>query len=79
MTLTLGSWPRQKHGKAQIESATHESHLHSWECEGMNPHIPKWTPTLGVKSPMEFQIFKEVVQKSKLIGLESSLYHWFET
>jgi len=45
----------------------------------MNPHIPKWTPTLGVKSPMEFQIFKEVVQKSKLIGLESSLYHWFET
>jgi hypothetical protein len=26
-----------------------ESHIScSWECEGMNLHTPKWTPTLGV-------------------------------
>jgi hypothetical protein len=47
------------HGKVQAESATWESHLHSRECEGMNPHTPKWTPTLGVGIPMEFQIFFE--------------------
>jgi len=29
------------------------------ECEGMNPHTPKWAPTLGVGVPMDFQIFKE--------------------
>jgi hypothetical protein len=26
--------------------------LHSWECEGMNPHAPKWTLTLGVGIPL---------------------------
>jgi hypothetical protein len=26
-------------------------------CEGMNPHTPKWPPTLGVA--MDFQIFRE--------------------
>jgi len=34
------------------------SHIHTLEsareCEGMNPHTPKWTPTLGVKVPMDF-------------------------
>jgi len=29
------------------------------KCEGMNPHIPKWAPTLGVGVLMDFQIFKE--------------------
>jgi hypothetical protein len=29
------------------------------ECEGMNPHTPKWTPTLGVEVLMDPQIFKE--------------------
>jgi hypothetical protein len=42
------------HGKVQTNSATHESHLHSQECEGMNSHTPKWTPTLGVRILMEF-------------------------
>jgi len=37
------------HKKVQAESATWESHLHSWECEGMSAHIPKWTPTFGVE------------------------------
>jgi len=34
------------------------NHIHTLrnarECEGMNPHIPKWTPTLGVGVPMDF-------------------------
>jgi len=55
--LTLGSQPKQRHEKVQVESATQESHLHSQECERMNPHIPNWTPTLRVKIPMESQIF----------------------
>jgi hypothetical protein len=41
-------------------------------CEGMNPHTPKWAPTLGVRVPIDFQTFKENVQGSKLIGLRSS-------
>jgi len=46
------------------------------ECEGMNPHTPKWTPTLGVGVLMDSQIFREQLQGSKFIGLKSSLYHW---
>jgi hypothetical protein len=46
------------------------------KCEGMNPHTPKWAPTLGVRVPMDSQIFWERLQGSKPIGLRSSLYHW---
>jgi len=46
------------------------------ECEGMNPHTPKWTPILGVGVPMDSQIFKGWLQGSKLIGSKSSLYYW---
>jgi hypothetical protein len=46
------------------------------EGEGMNPHIPKWTLTLGVGVLMDFQILRRRLQGSKLIGLKSSLYHW---
>jgi hypothetical protein len=53
MTLNLGSQPKQRHGKVWAKSVTQESHLHSRECEGMNSHIPKWTPTLGTKILME--------------------------
>jgi len=42
----------------------------------MNPHIPKWTPTLGVGVPMDFQIFRGQLQGSKFIGLKSFIYHW---
>jgi hypothetical protein len=42
----------------------------------MNPHIPEWTPTLGVKIPMDFWTFREQFERSKLIGLRNSLYHW---
>jgi hypothetical protein len=43
------------------------------ECEGMNPHTPKWAPTLGVGVPMDFRIFRRQFQGSKFIGLKSSL------
>jgi len=42
----------------------------------MNPHTPKWAPTLGVRVSMDSQIFKVRLQGSKLIGLKSFLYPW---
>ncbi len=42
----------------------------------MNPHIPKWASTLGIKVPMDFQIFRGRLQGSKLIELKTSLYKW---
>jgi hypothetical protein len=45
------------------------------ECEGINPHIPKWTPTLGVEVLMDSRNFKGQLQGSKPIELKSSLYH----
>jgi hypothetical protein len=45
------------------------------KCEGMNPHTPKGASTLGVRVPMDFQIFREKLQGSKPIGLKSFLYH----
>ncbi len=38
------------------------------ECEGMNPHTPKW-------NPMDSQILRRQLQGSKIIGLRHSLYH----
>ncbi len=46
------------------------------KCEGVNPHTPKATPTLGDGIPVDSQNFKEQFQGSKLNGLWSSLYHW---
>jgi hypothetical protein len=46
------------------------------KCEGMNLHIPKWTPILGVGVMMDSQIFKEQLQGSNPIGLKIFLYHW---
>jgi hypothetical protein len=46
------------------------------ECEGKNPHIPKWTPTLGFGILMESQIFRKQFEESKFIGLSIFLYHW---
>jgi hypothetical protein len=39
----------------------------------MNPHTPKWIPTLGVGILMESRIFKKIFQGSKLIGLKNSI------
>jgi hypothetical protein len=46
------------------------------ECEGIDPHTPKGTPTLGVRVPMDSQMFREQLQGSKPNGLKSFLYHW---
>jgi len=46
------------------------------KCEGMNLHIPKWVPTLGVGVLMDSQIFREWLWGSKPIELKSYLYHW---
>ncbi len=79
MTLTLGSWPRQGHGRCGSIMQL-RSHIHipknARECEGMNPHTPKWTFTLGVRIWMDSQIFKKWFERSKFIGLNSFLYHW---
>jgi hypothetical protein len=60
-TLALGSRPKQGLAKVRAKSEP-ESHIScSWgarECEGMNPHIPKWVPTLGVGILMDSQIYK---------------------
>jgi hypothetical protein len=44
--------------------------------EGMNPHIHKWAPTLGVVIPMEFRIFRRQLQGSKFIKSKRSSHHW---
>jgi len=40
------------------------------KCEGMNPHTPKWAPTLGIGVPMDFRIFKRKLQGLKFIRLK---------
>jgi hypothetical protein len=42
----------------------------------MNPHTPKWIPTLGIGIPMDSRIFEKWFERSKLIGLKTSLHHW---
>jgi hypothetical protein len=46
------------------------------KCEGVNPHTPKATPTLGNGVPVDSRNFKERFQRSKINGLWRSLYHW---
>ncbi len=59
-TLTLGLQPTQGHGKVQAKNATHSYTLGSvGECEGMSRYIPKWTPILGVRVPMDSIIFRD--------------------
>jgi hypothetical protein len=45
------------------------------KCEGVNPHTPKATPTLGDGVPLDSQNFKERLEGSKFNGLWRSLYH----
>jgi hypothetical protein len=76
-TLTLGSRPKQ--GLTKVGAKSEPTFHDPWnvgECEGMNPHTPKWAFTLGVGVPMDFQIFRGRFQGSKPNGLKSSLYHW---
>jgi hypothetical protein len=82
--FNIGLQPKQGFRKVRAESVTQDSHSHSQKCRRMwrnSPHTPKWVPTLGVGVLMDFQIFREQFQGSKLIGFKSSLYHCkaFET
>jgi len=45
------------------------------ECEGIDLHTPKGTPTLGVGVLMDFQMFREKLQGAKPNGVRNSLYH----
>jgi hypothetical protein len=46
------------------------------ECEGMNPHTPKWTLALGVGVSMDPWIFRGKLQGFKFIGLNNFIYYW---
>jgi hypothetical protein len=47
------------------------------ECEGINPHTPKGTPTLGARVLVDSRIFKRELKGSKINGLKIFfLYHW---
>ncbi len=46
------------------------------KCEGVNPHTPKATPTLGDGVQVDSQNFREQFEGSKLNVLWRSLYHW---
>ncbi len=46
------------------------------ECEGKNPHTPKWTPMLGVGVAVDSWMSREWLQESKHNGLKNFLYHW---
>jgi hypothetical protein len=45
------------------------------ECEGIGPHTPKGTPTLGIRVPVGSQLFREQLHGSKPNGLKNFLYH----
>jgi hypothetical protein len=76
----LGLRPRQKglqgcgpRGSLGVTSHTPES---VGECEGVSPHTPKATPTLGDGVPVDSQNFRDRFEGPKLNGLWRSLYHW---
>ncbi len=79
-TLTMDLWPMQGLAKVQAKSESPWITFHAprsvRKCEGMNPHTPKWAPTLGVGVLMDSWIFKRQLQGSQFIGLKISLYHW---
>jgi hypothetical protein len=63
-------------GQERSPRVTFHAPMSAKEHEGMNPYTPKGTPILGVGVPVDFRIFRERLQESKLIGLKPSLYHW---
>jgi hypothetical protein len=73
VTLILGSRLKQKglQGCGPKESPGVTSHAPGsvGKCEGVNPHTPKATPTLGDGVPVDSRNFRERFQGSKLNGL----------
>jgi hypothetical protein len=77
-TLALGSQPRQKglqgcgpKGSPGVTSGTPGS---VGKCEGVNPHTPKATPTLGDGVPVDSRNFRDRFEGSNLNGSWRSLY-----
>jgi hypothetical protein len=70
-SLRLTTKARACKGASQEGSPGVTSHVPKsvGECEGMNLHTPKWTPTLGVGVSVNSQIFRKQSQGSKPNGL----------
>jgi len=45
------------------------------ECEGIDLHTPKGTPTLGIGVSVDSRMFKEQLKGSNPNGLRIFLYH----
>ncbi len=72
-TLALGSQPRQGVARLRAKWETREHSTCSRECkecEGMNPHTPKWTPMLGVGVPKGFPNLQSAIARFKTLFLE---------
>jgi hypothetical protein len=76
ITTTIVAWAHDQgkgmercKSKLQPRSHTHTPRIVK-ECEGMSPHTPKWTPTLGIEVLMDSQIFRKRFEWSKLIRLK---------
>jgi len=54
----LGSQPRL--GLARLQA--NRKLRSEGKCEGMNPHTPKGTSTLGVRISVDFRIFRDQLQ-----------------
>jgi len=59
---SLGFTTKARVYKGASQNWTRESHFMlpgmQKECEGMNPHTPKWLPILGVEVLMDSRILK---------------------
>ncbi len=77
MTLTLGSQPKQRHGKMHDKSAIWESHSHCQECG----KVREWAQTFPsgfslreLESQWTLEFSKNNLKRSKFIRLKKSLY-----
>jgi len=66
----------QRCGPRRSPGATSHTPGSVGKCEGVNPHTPKATLTLGDGVPVDSQNFRERIEGPKLNGLWHSLYHW---
>jgi hypothetical protein len=62
-TLALGLQPRQKVARLREKGKSRvvpHAPGNARECEGIDPHTPKGTPTLGVRLPNLYNAIAEV-------------------
>jgi hypothetical protein len=68
VTLALAS--RLRHIFARLQAKNEAGSHITWsreckECEGMNPHTPKWTPIVGIGVPNGLANFQSAIAKVK--------------